>query len=236
MEFELKENIITAFGNIEEGDGAKFISIFSELERKYASVIIKLHTFGGSVFDGNMMYNAIAGSVARVTIYIVGVAASMGAVLSLSVDEVYMVENGYLMIHAPSVNGSGTAKDLESSVKLLKLIETNFIKKLQQKTGKSAEYLQNWLSADTWFDAEQALNEGLIKGITAPEVSFEKFDPRKLPTQEAFSRFNASFNSKKFNNKYNMDLRKSLINKFDLLSGTSDTKIIQEVEQRINLR
>lgn len=33
-----------------------------------------------------------------------------------------------------------------------------------------------------------------------------------------------------------MDLRKSLINKFDLLSGTSDTKIIQEVEQRINLR
>jgi len=163
MEFELKENIITAFGNIEEGDGAKFISIFSELERKYASVIIKLHTFGGSVFDGNMMYNAIAGSVARVTIYIVGVAASMGAVLSLSVDEVYMVENGYLMIHAPSVNGSGTAKDLESSVKLLKLIETNFIKKLQQKTGKSAEYLQNWLSADTWFDAEQALNEGLYK-------------------------------------------------------------------------
>ena len=47
MEFELKENIITAFGNIEEGDRAKFISIFLELERKYASVIIKLHTFGG---------------------------------------------------------------------------------------------------------------------------------------------------------------------------------------------
>ena len=45
--FELKENIITAFGNIEEGDRAKFISIFLELERKYASVIIKLHTFGG---------------------------------------------------------------------------------------------------------------------------------------------------------------------------------------------
>lgn len=73
MEFELKENIITAFGNIEEGDGAKFISIFLELERKYASIIIKLHTFGGAVFDGNMMYNAIAASVARVTIYIVGV-------------------------------------------------------------------------------------------------------------------------------------------------------------------
>lgn len=108
MEFNTRENIITAFGDIHEGDGCIFSNILSEQEQIYPNIIIKLHTNGGSVFDGNIMYNAIINSKASISIHIVGIAASMGAILSLSIDEVYMVENGYLMIHAPSYGGYGT--------------------------------------------------------------------------------------------------------------------------------
>ncbi|WP_264845240.1 head maturation protease, ClpP-related [Capnocytophaga catalasegens] len=215
---------MTAFGNIYEGDAVTFETLFSELEQKHKSIIIRLHTYGGAVFDGNIMYNTIANSRAKVTIHIVGVAASMGAILSLSIEEVYMVENGYLMIHVPSGGSFGTAQELERSTKLLRSIEANFIKKLQQKTGKDAEYVQKWLNGDNWFDAEQALQEGLIKGIIEAEYDFQaNFNPQKLPTNEAFNRFNAMFKNKQFNNNV-MYLRDKLISKFNLRADTSDTK------------
>lgn len=229
MEFNTKENVITAFGDIYEGDGSIFSNILSEQEQIYPNIIIKLHTNGGSVFDGNIMYNAIINSKASISIHIVGIAASMGAILSLSIDEVYMVENGYLMIHAPSYGGYGTAKDLESSVKLLKAIENNFIKKLQQKTGKNVEYVEKWLNGDNWFSAEQALQEGLIKGIIAPEHNFRaNFNPKNLPTKEVFARFENLFNNH-FNYE-NMDFRQQLASRFNLQATTSDTKILQEVD------
>lgn len=49
--------------------------------------------------------------------------------------------------HSSGLENTGTAKDLEESVKLLKAIENNFIKKLQQKTGENVEYVEK----DDWF-------------------------------------------------------------------------------------
>lgn len=232
MEFEVKENVITAFGVIEAGDGVKFGSVFSQLEQNQTNILLKLHTDGGSVFDGNMIYNALINSKANVTIHIIGIAASMGAIISLAVENVYMAENGYIMIHAPSSGNFGTANDLENSVKLLRLIEADFIKKLQQKTGKSTEYVQNWLNGDTWFNAEQALNEGLIKGVIKSEFNFEACNPRQLSVKEVFNHYKKSNN---FNNN-TMELREILISKLKLRPTSSDTKIVQEVEQATDLR
>ena len=178
MEFEVKENVITAFGIIEAGDGVKFASLFSQLEQSQTDILLKLHTDGGSVFDGNMIYNALIDSKANVTIHIIGIAASMGAIISLAVDEVYMAQNNYLMIHAPSSYSSGQAQDFENQAKLLRLIETDFIRKLQQKTGKTEKYVKQWLIGDNWFNAQQALNEGLIKGIVIFEFDFDVCNPK----------------------------------------------------------
>ncbi|WP_102981434.1 Clp protease ClpP [Chryseobacterium scophthalmum] len=231
MNFEIKENILEAFGDIHDGDGSRFVSVLSELEKEQKHILIKLHTYGGSVFEGNIMCNAISNSNSEITIDIIGIAASMGAVICASVEDVYMVENGYLMIHAPSGGGFGTAQELENNAKLLRSIEANFIKKLALKTGKNAEYVKKWLVGDNWFSAEQALNEGLISGVISPETNITaNFNPQKMPTKEAFARFDDLYKENFFNNK-NMDLKQKLIKQFNFSANTSDTKIIQEVEE-----
>ncbi|SHK71463.1 Clp protease ClpP [Epilithonimonas mollis] len=236
MNFEIKENVLEAFGDIYDGDGSLFVSALSQLEQKEKHINIKLHTYGGSVFEGNIMCNAISNCKSEITIDIIGIAASMGAVICASVEDVYMVENGYLMIHAPSGGGFGTAQHLESNAKLLRSIEANFIKKLTLKTGKSAEYVQKWLVGDNWFSAEQALDEGLISGVINSENNINaNFNPQELPTKEAFARFDALYNKNYFNSK-NMDLKKELIKKFNFSANTSDTKIIQEIEDANNLK
>lgn len=238
MEFKVRGNVLTAFGEIENGTGAEFISVFSKLEQTQKEIIIKLHTTGGAVFDGNMIYNTIANSKTKVTIHIVGIAASMGAILSLAVEEVYMAENGFLMIHAPSSGAYGTANEIEDNVKLLRLIEANFLEKLQRKTGKRLEDLKAWLIGDNWFSAQQALQEGLIKGIINSEIEFKaNFNPNSLTTNEAFNRFNQLVINKSKTKIFNkMDLREELIKQLGLKSGTSDTNILQEIEKATSLK
>jgi len=237
MNFIVNDNIITATDNIENGDGTKFMNLLSDLEQIHNNIVVKLHTEGGSVFDGNLMYNAIQNSTSTITIQIIGICASMGAIIALSIEEVYMVENGYIMIHAPSGEAFGTANDIESNVKILRSIEKNFIKKLINKTGQTEDSVKQWLNGDNWFDAEQSLQEGLIKGIIEPETSFKaNFNPNNIGTKDALNRFSALFKNSNLNKNSNMNLRSKLISKYSLNANSSDTKIIEELEKSEELK
>lgn len=234
MDFTVKNNVITAYGTINDGDGIAFLNIFQQVESNKKDITVKLHTYGGSVFDGNLIYNTITNSIANVQIHIVGIAASMGAIISLACDKVYIVENGYMMIHAPSGGVYGTANDLESNIKLMRSMEQNFISKLLEKTGKNRDYVKNWLVGDNWFDANQALKEGLVTGIIEPETKIKKnFNPSQLGTVAVYNQFSALLkNNTKINlNNDNMDLRQQLIDKFRLKKNASDTSIFNAIEQ-----
>jgi ATP-dependent Clp endopeptidase proteolytic subunit ClpP len=234
MDFTVNNNIISAYGTINDGDGIAFSNLFQQIESNKKDITVKLHTYGGSVFDGNLIYNTIANSIANVQIHIVGIAASMGAIISLASDKVYIVENGYIMIHAPSGGVYGTANDLESNIKLMRSMEQNFISKLLEKTGKNQDYVKKWLVGDNWFDANQALQEGLVTGIIEPETKINKnFNPSQLGTVAVYNRFSALLkNNTNINlNNDNMDLREQLIKKFRLKNNASDTSIFNALEQ-----
>lgn len=233
MNFSVKENTLSAYGIIWEGNGMDFVTLFSQLEGKYDKIYVKLHTYGGSVFDGNLMFNALCNSKKSVVLQIVGIAASMGAVLALSIDEVYMVENGFLMIHTASGQTYGSALDHENNAKLLRSIETNFIKKLMKKTGKPESYVKKWLTGDNWFDAESAKKEGLIKGIIDPETDIETFNPEQLGITEAYNRFSALLIPENSKIKIENDMKKPIIEALGLQGVTaesSDTAIIDAVK------
>lgn len=235
MIFSVKQNIITAYGTIWDGNGMEFVSIFSRLESEYENIKIKLHTYGGSVFDGNLIYNAIRDSKKDVEIYIVGIAASMGAVISQSRNnKVYMVENGFMMIHAPSGGAYGTAQDLENNAKLLRSIEGNFLKKLSEKTGKPESYVKKWLLGDNWFDANEALKEGLIAGIIEPEsiTVTDNLKPQELGAQGMYYQYTALLTDIQTNSDHNM--KKPIIDALGLMGVTeqsSDTAVIEAVKK-----
>lgn len=233
MIFQVKDNTITAYGTIWDGNGMDFVSIFTQLESKYEQIFVKLHTYGGSVFDGNLMFNALCNSKKSVVLQIVGIAASMGAVMALSLDEVYMVENGYLMIHTASGQTYGSALDHENNAKLLRSIESNFLKKLVKKTGKPESYVKKWLTGDNWFDAETAMKEGLIKGIIEPETKTENFNPEQLGVTETYNRFSALLlPTETVKQKLDQDMKKPIIEALglkDVTAESSDTAVIDAV-------
>ncbi|WP_407512853.1 head maturation protease, ClpP-related, partial [Elizabethkingia miricola] len=191
MIFGIKDNVLTAYGTIWGGDGTEFIYWLSRLESSYSDITIRLHTYGGSVFDGNLMCNAVERSPANITIIIDGLAASMGAIFILSSKVVKIVNNGYVMIHAPSSGSYGNAKDHESSAKLLRMMEQNFIDKLVLRTGKTKAEVTTWLESDTWLDAQEAKDLGIVSEIipAAVETVYPAFVPEEMGETEVYNMY-----------------------------------------------
>lgn len=235
MIFRTQGNVIYATGTIWDGDGVYFMSQLRDLERNYHDITLKLHTIGGSVFDGNLIFNALRSSKADIRIEVIGLAASMGAVLTMSRNKVYMAENAFMMIHAPSGWTDGNAQEHEETAKLLRSIESNFIKKLKARTGKDNEYVSKWMTGDNWFDAEKALKERLISGIIEPETEIENFNPEDVGLTEARNRFAAVLMShpEKQSIIEKTDMKKLLIAALGLMSVTeesSDTAVVEAVK------
>lgn len=164
---------------------------------KITQVDFHLHTNGGSVFDGNLIYNFIANFKGTVDIYIDGIAASMGSVIIMAGNRVHIAENGFIMIHSASGDGSGTAKQLLETAKLLRSIEKNFISKFAEKTGKSADEIRSkyFDGLDHWIDADEAITLGLAVDKFTPRngtLTFTKADAMKQGLSGIFDKYTAA--------------------------------------------
>lgn len=239
MILTVDDNVIRAIGIIWEGDGVYFTRVLNEVERIHDNITIKLHTFGGSVFDGNLIYNVCNTSTKIDRIEIIGIAASMGAIISQSRKKVLMVKNGFMMIHPPSGYANGTAKDLKATVNLLEQMEKNFCNDLSATTGKTTKWIQeNWLDgSDHWFSAEQALKENLIDGIIENETEVDRFDPSEINDEnEVYARYAALYIPNNVNNNSTQKAMKQPLIQALGLQGvneqSSDTAVIDAVKAK----
>lgn len=177
-------------------NASDFTNTFNMLERKYGNIIIKAHCYGGSVFEGNVIFNAINQSRCNVIYEIVGVSASMSTIVQLAANKVRICENAFVMVHRPSAGTDGNADDLFSMAKLLKSLEGNFIKNYKAKTGrKDAEITKLMDGTDHWLTAQEALDFGLVDEIIPAQVKDLNGLPKPNSTQEAdniYQQFTAS--------------------------------------------
>lgn len=238
------ENELYVLGTIWSGDGLWFVSELNRLEKQYTDIVIKMHLYGGSVFDGNLMCNALESSKSNISIDIIGLAASMGAILILSAKTVRMVENGYAMLHAPKSGSYGEAKDHESSASLLRLMEKNFVKKLSKRLQITEAEAKTYIEKDTWLDADQALALGLISEIipSAVETILPIDEPDQYGEVEVYNLFSNILldpaaiglpeNSQQI---FNDNMKKLLIQAFALTlvtEASSDTAVMDAVQEK----
>lgn len=244
MIFQVQDNTITAYGEIWNGNGMEFVLLFSQLEAKYSKIRVKMHSYGGSVFDGNLIYNTIQNSKKDVDFDIIGIAASMAAVISQSRKDKKprMVRNGFLMIHAPSGSTHGGALDHENNAKLLRSIESTLVQVLSTSLSKPKNYVAKWMTGDNWFDAEEALKEGLISEIIEPESDTitANLNPQELGAQGMYYQFTALLTPKN-ELQINLDhtMKKPIIDALALTGvneQSSDTAVIEAVKQQIEAK
>ena len=191
-EIDLKERTITIFNDVEEDTMAtaieKIFQINQEDEawkRNLCSVMdmsgikfdptsidmphiqMLLSTYGGCVYDGLSLYDAIKNSKTEVDITCFGKIMSMGIVLLLAAKTRKAYRNTTFMIHEGSAGAIGKVSDMEDSIDESKRLNDIYFGIIESETKIPKAKLDEIRKRrkDWYFTAEEALEYGLITEI-----------------------------------------------------------------------
>ena len=124
-----------------------------------------LNSPGGNVFDGLAIYNQLRQRPA-VDVHVTGLAASIASIIALGGQRLYMAEASMLMIHEPHAGVLGTAEDMRKMAELLDQTAGLLADVYVRKSGAERRQVRDWMSAETWFTAEQALDAKFADAVT----------------------------------------------------------------------
>lgn len=137
---------------------------------------LRLNSPGGSVFDAVAIYNALQRHDGTITAWIDGLAASAASYVAMAGDEIVMPANAFLMIHDPSGLVMGTAADMREMADTMDKIAGGMIRGYAARSGRTEEEIAALMAAETWFDAEAALEAGLATRMIEPVRIAASFD------------------------------------------------------------
>lgn len=139
-----------------------------------------LNSSGGNVMDGLAIYNTLKRHKARKVVDIDGFAVSIASIVAMAGDEIRMAKNGMIMIHDPWIVTSGTADELRDQAEAMDKIKSGLVGTYKDQTGKEDIEISDMMTAETWFTAEEALDNGFIHEITAEQNISAYFDFKKF--------------------------------------------------------
>lgn len=124
---------------------------------------IYINSPGGSVFEGNSIYNIIKRHKAHVNVHIDGVAASIASVIAMAGDTIFMPKNAMMMIHNPWVMTAGNASELRKQADDMDRIRESLVEAYLAKSNGKIERsnLIELLDAETWLTATECVAYGL---------------------------------------------------------------------------
>lgn len=132
-------------------------------------IVVRLNTPGGSVFTAQAFYSLLRASGKTVEIFIDGICASAGTIISSAGDVVNMPENAMFMIHNPMTSLYGAnADEMRETADILDKVQETIIAAYRNKTGQTDEKLKELMSTDTYLTAQEAKDLGFIDNIVAP--------------------------------------------------------------------
>lgn len=123
---------------------------------------MRINSPGGVVSQAVAMRSILSDAAFdSVDITIDGLCASAATLIAtLPGATVRISEGSQYMIHRPIAGAYGTAADMDSVAASLRNIENDAVAMYAEKTGQSEEQLHEWMDAETWFSAADAVKYG----------------------------------------------------------------------------
>lgn len=153
------------------GDGITATSFKSDWDqiKNRPQIKVLINSFGGSVFEALAIYNIINQARERVSVEVLGVAASAASVVALAGKDLLMREGSFFMIHKPLAGVVGNADDMREVAETLDKIEGQILGIYGNRSALLREEIAAAMRKETWYTAEEALEAGFADSITKTE-------------------------------------------------------------------
>ncbi len=129
-------------------------------------ITVKINSPGGDPFAACAIYEALKEYQGKVTVKVVGLAASAASIVAMAGDKILMAPGATMMIHKAWVYASGNEDELAEIIEELKVIDTGMVRIYAQRTGRSEAAIREMIAGgDHWMDAGEAVAMGFADEI-----------------------------------------------------------------------
>lgn len=123
-------------------------------------VVVNLNSPGGDYFEGLAIYNALRDHPAKVTVKILGVAASAASVIAMAGDEIQIARAGFLMIHNTWIVAMGDRHMLRDAADWLEPFDHVAVDIYAARTGLEPKAIGKMLDRESWIGGASAVEQG----------------------------------------------------------------------------
>lgn len=151
---------------------AQFNRELEALGEDVPEIVVRIHSPGGDVFAANAIYTRLKDHSAKITVKVDGWAASAATIIAMAGDIIKIPRNGVFMIHDPAMTVWSTfrAEDFEKMAQELKVIKQSIINAYATKTGKTTEEISGFMSNETWWTGDEAVENGFCDEVMFEDV------------------------------------------------------------------
>lgn len=137
-----------------------------------ADVTVNINSPGGDMFEGLAIYNLLRDYSGKVTVKVLGLAASAASIIAMAGDEIRIARAGFLNIHNCWVVALGNRQDLLEVACRLEPFDQAMAEIYATRTGSKLSAMQQLMDADTWLNGSSAVEQGFCDELlTSDDVT-----------------------------------------------------------------
>lgn len=137
----------------------------ADLTAGEGDIVIWLNSPGGDCIAASQIYAMLMDYRGNITVKIDGIAASAASVIAMAGTEVLMAPTALMMVHNPLTVAIGDSEEMQKAIAMLAEVKESIINAYEIKTGLSRVRLSHLMDAETWLNANKAIEMGFADGI-----------------------------------------------------------------------
>ncbi|MFC3163068.1 head maturation protease, ClpP-related [Ciceribacter thiooxidans] len=167
---EESDNTITMFEVIGEdwwtGGGVTAKRVSAAL-RSIGSkdVTVKINSPGGDMFEGIAIYNLLRNHPAKVTVEVLGWAASAASIIAMAGDEIRMGLGTFMMVHNAWGVVVGNRHDMREAASLFDGFDSAIADIYEARTGMKRKDIEKLMDAETFMGPSEAVEKGFADTV-----------------------------------------------------------------------
>ena len=142
-----------------------------QLNAGTGDVVIWVNSPGGDCVAASQIYAMLMDYKGHITVKIDGIAASAASVIAMAGTEVLMAPTSLLMIHNPLTVAIGDSEEMQKAIAMLDEVKESIINAYALKTGLSRLKISNFMDAETWLNAQKAIELGFADSMLTRDTA-----------------------------------------------------------------
>ncbi|EAQ34150.1 peptidase S14, ClpP [Nitrobacter sp. Nb-311A] len=142
-------------------------------------ITVRINSPGGDMFEGISIYNMLRGHPAKVTIEVIGWAASAASIIAMAGDEIRMGLGTFMMVHNAWGAVVGNRHDMRETADMFDGFDAAIADIYEARTGMKRASIEKLMDAETFMGPSEAVKNGFAD-VVADDLSADAGDAKNM--------------------------------------------------------